>query len=300
MSSLRIGLIGLDTSHALAFTRLLHDAGDAYHVPGAVVAAAYPGGSPDFPLSISRVNGFTEDIRGQYGVPIMETPEEVAEVCDALMLLAADGRAHLELFRRIAPYRKPVFIDKPLALRSLEAEEIARTAERNGIPVMSASSLRYALSLTRELEREGAEPVLGADVHGPMEIESTQSHYFWYGIHSAEMLFSVMGPGCREVSAISAESHELITGTWEDGRIGTVRGNRSGNFSFGALIHRKNESAYVDAQGSGKPFYADLLERVMVMFTTGKIVLPIQQSVEVIRFLEAAEESRRTGRHVAM
>ncbi|SMF91730.1 Predicted dehydrogenase [Paenibacillus uliginis N3/975] len=295
MNSLRIGLIGLDTSHALAFTRLLHDTEDAYHVPGARVVAAYPGGSPDFSLSISRVNGFTEDIKQKYGVRIMDTPEEVAEHCDALMLLSADGRVHLDLFRKIAPYGKPVFIDKPLALQSSEAEEIGAIAARHGVPVMSSSSLRYAVSLTQELDREGKGNVIGADVHGPMEVESTQSYYFWYGIHAAEMLFAIMGPGCREVIVSSTEVHELITGTWDDGRIGTVRGNRGGNFMFGALIHRTTGSDYVDAAASGKPFYADLLEQVMPMFASGKTVLPFEQSVEIIRFLEAAEESRTTG-----
>lgn len=294
MNLLRIGLIGLDTSHALAFTRLMHDTEDTYHVPGARIIAAYPGGSPDFSLSISRVHGFTEDIQQKYGVQIMDSPEEVAEHCDALMLLSADGRVHLDLFRRIAPFGKPVFIDKPLALRSSEAKEIGAIAASHSIPVMSSSSLRYAVSLTRELDREGEGSVIGADVHGPMEIESTQSRYFWYGIHAAEMLFAIMGPGCREVYASSTESHELITGTWKDGRIGTVRGNRGGNFMFGALIHRTTGSDYVDAGSSGKPFYADLLEQVMPMFATGKTPLPLEQSVEVIRFLEAAEESITT------
>lgn len=300
MSSIRIGLIGLDTSHAVIFTRLLHDAGDVYHIPGAVVSAAYPGGSPDFPLSISRVDKFTEDVREMSGARITNTPEETAEQCDALMLLAADGRSHLELFRRIAPYRKPVFIDKPLALSSADAEEIGRLAAEHGITVMSASSLRYTLSLVQELEREGAGPVQGTDVYGPMPVEATQSWYFWYGIHAVEMLFSIMGPGCREVFAASTENHELLTGTWEDGRIGAVRGSRSGHHGFSAVIHRAEESVHVDAQASGKPYYADLLERVMDMFKSGRSMLPLEQSIEVIRFLEAAEESRDTGRPVTL
>ncbi|NMO96413.1 Gfo/Idh/MocA family protein [Paenibacillus lemnae] len=300
MSRIRIGLIGLDTSHCVAFTKLLHDEEQEFHVPGAVVTAAYPGGSPDFPLCISRVEGFTAQVRDGFGVQIMDTPEGVAEQCDALMLLSGDGRTHLELLRRIAPYGNPVFIDKPLTISSAEAEEVRRTAEQYCIPVMSASSLRYALSLTRELEQQVEVPVIGADVYGPMEVQSTQSHYFWYGIHAAEMLFTIMGPGCLEVYAASTKDHELITGIWQDGRIGTVRGNRSGNDGFGAMIHRKGATAYVDVQSSGKPFYADLLERVMLMFRTGNPSLPLAHSIEVIRFLEAAEESRDKGNPISL
>ncbi|WP_054954919.1 Gfo/Idh/MocA family protein [Paenibacillus dakarensis] len=300
MTILRIGLIGLDTSHCIAFTRLLHDTSDAYHVPGARVVAAYPGGSPDFHLSISRVDGFTNDIQQKFGVQIMASPEEVAQQSDALMLLAADGRVHLELFRRIAPFGKPVFIDKPLALNSSDAEEIGKIAASHGISVMSSSSLRYAVSLIEELGREEKGKVTGADVQGPMEIQPTQSRYFWYVIHAAEMLYAIMGPGCREVAVSSTEEHDLITGTWDDGRIGTVRGNRVGNSKFGALIHRTSGSDYIDASSSGKPFYADLLEQVLFMFSTGQTVLPFEQSVEVIRFLEAVEESLASGKKVSM
>ncbi|WP_422659479.1 Gfo/Idh/MocA family protein [Paenibacillus sp. EC2-1] len=300
MTSLRIGLIGLDTSHAIAFTRLLHDTEEPFHVPGARVTLAYPGGSPDFHLSISRVDGFTKDIQEQYGVQIVETPEEVAEHSDAIMLIAADGRVHLDLFRRIASYGKPVFIDKPLALRSSEAEDIGRIAKRHAIPVMSSSSLRYAASLSEKLFKEEMGAIIGADVHGPMEIEHTQSRYFWYGIHAAEMLYAIMGSGCREVAVASTEGHDLIIGTWNDGRLGTVRGNREGNYKFGALIHRTHGSDYVDAASSGKPFYADLLEQVIPMFASGQSSLPFEQSIEVIRFLEAAEESRAIGNAVKL
>ena len=85
-TTLRLGMIGLDTSHAKAFTKLLNDPADAHHVPGGRVVAAYPGGSADFPLSIERVGGFTQELREHYGVSILETPEAVAEAVDALLI----------------------------------------------------------------------------------------------------------------------------------------------------------------------------------------------------------------------
>ena len=53
--TLNIGMIGLDTSHAAAFTKLLNDTSAPFHVPGGRIVAAYPGGSPDFELSWSRL-----------------------------------------------------------------------------------------------------------------------------------------------------------------------------------------------------------------------------------------------------
>ncbi|MBO2944329.1 Gfo/Idh/MocA family oxidoreductase [Paenibacillus sp. F411] len=299
MRAMQIGLIGLDTSHCVAFTKLLHEEEGAWHVPGGVVTAAYPGGSPDIERSISRVGGYTATLRDHYGVFITQTPEEAAEACDALMLLSGDGRVHAKLFRRLAPYGKPVFIDKPLALSAWDAAQIQAAAQQYGVPVMSASALRYADSLAQALA-DGRESILGAEVHGPMEVELTQSHYFWYGIHAAEMLFSIMGPGCREVYAASSPQHDLLTGIWQDGRIGTIRGNRKGNYRFGALLHRFGSHTYVDAQASGKPIYADLLEQVMNLFKTRQSPLPFSHSIEVIAFLEAAEISRKQGIRVTV
>ncbi|GGG19521.1 Gfo/Idh/MocA family protein [Paenibacillus abyssi] len=292
MGDLRIGIIGTDTSHAAAFTRLLNDPSDPHHVPGGKVIAAFPGGSPDFPLSINRVEAYMEKLRSEYGVQATESPEDVAAQCDAILLEAADGRVHLELFKRIASYGKPVFIDKPLALTTRDAGEMLTIAAEQGIPVMSCSALRYAEQLTAVLEQNGRTGILGTDVYGPMSVEPTQGHYFWYGIHSVEMLYAVMGPGCVELTAVSNDNHDLITAVWEDGRIATVRGSRAGNPRFGAFIHREHETAVVDIGAGTTPFYASLLQQVMSFFRKCQPPLDWSETLEIISFLQAAEKSR--------
>ncbi|MBD2868725.1 Gfo/Idh/MocA family protein [Paenibacillus arenilitoris] len=295
MNDIRIGMIGLDTSHAVIFARLLHDRDDPHHIPGGRITAAYPGGSPDFPLSIGRVAGYTEELRAKHGVRIVDSPEEVAERCDAIMLESADGRVHAEQFARIAPYGKPVFIDKPLALTAADADEIWRLALRYRVPLMSGSSLRFADELQAELRRPDGGAILGADVYGPMSVQPTQRHYFWYGIHSAEMLYAAMGRGCEEVHAFSSEGHELIAGKWKDGRIGTIRGGRSGSSAFGARVHRETGTSVVEVGSGPRPYYASLLEKVIAMFAGGRAEPDMEETGELIRFLEAAEESRMSG-----
>ncbi|MDO3679638.1 Gfo/Idh/MocA family protein [Paenibacillus ehimensis] len=298
-TTLRIGIIGLDTSHVTAFTKLLNDSSDANHVPGGRVIAAYPGGSADFPLSIDRVGGFTQELQEQYDVSIMETPEAVAESVDALLLESADGRVHLEQFRAIAPYGKPVFIDKPLALSSQEAYEIAELAQQYDIPVMSTSALRYSEGLAGALaEADGA--ITGADAFGPMHFEPTQPGYYWYGIHTAELLYRAMGAGCREVSVTATDDFDVLTGVWQDGRIGTVRGSRRPGQSFSATLHTDRGPRLVDVSKDGRPFYASLLVEVMKMFKSGVPGIPLTETLEIIRFLEAANESRGTGRRVKL
>jgi predicted dehydrogenase len=298
---MKIGMIGLDTSHVSAFAKLLGDPAHEYHVPGGELVAAFPGGSADFPLSANRVDGYTQELRQQYGVDIVGSPEEVAERCDALLLESVDGRVHLEQFRRIAPYGKPVFVDKPFAVSCADARAMVELAAKHGVAMMSCSALRYAEGLTLALVNEEKGAVIGADAFGPMELQPTQPGLFWYGIHTSDMLYRALGRGCKRVQAVrGGEDHDVVVGEWSDGRLGALRGNRQGNKKFGGAIHRVEGTDYVDIYASPKPYYASLLERVMAMFATGVPGIEPEETLEVVRFIEAANESRMTGKSVAL
>ncbi|MEC0128341.1 Gfo/Idh/MocA family protein [Paenibacillus pabuli] len=288
---MNIGIIGLDSSHALAFTRILHESQETLF-SNVTVTAAYAGGSPDFPLSVSRVNTFAARMTQEYGVRLMPTAQHVAESTDAILILSADGRVHLDQFRAICLYRKPVFIDKPFALTTADASQIIRLAEEYQTPLMSASSLRYAEALPECTRGD----ILGVDVYGPMHVESTQGHYFWYGIHAAELLFRIMGPGCREVTAFSTDHNDLITGTWKEGRMGTIRGIQRGAESFGLSLHTRNATKHVPIE----PSYKELLKSVMNLFKNGVCTVHPSETLEVIRFLECAEQSRIQKRTALM
>ena len=288
---MNIGIIGLDSSHALAFTRLLHESQDTLFLD-VTVTAAYAGGSPDFPLSVSRVNTFTARMTREYGVRLMPTMQQVAESTDAILILSADGRSHLNQFKAICPYRKPVFIDKPFALSTADASHIIKLAEENQTPLMSASSLRYAEALPECTRGD----ILGVDVYGPMHVETTQGHYFWYGIHAAELLYQIMGPGCREVTGFSTDYDDLIIGTWKEGRMGTIRGIQRGAESFGISLHTRNATRHVSLE----PSYKELLKSVMNLFKNDVCTVHPSETLEVIRFLECAEQSRLQKRTVFM
>ena len=111
---IRVGIIGLDTSHATAFTKLLNDASDAQHVAGARVVAAFPQGSPDIPSSVSRVPEYTEGVK-KFGVEIVDSIPALLERVDAVLLETNDGRPHLEQVIPVIAAGKPVFVDKPIA-----------------------------------------------------------------------------------------------------------------------------------------------------------------------------------------
>ncbi|SEP76893.1 Predicted dehydrogenase [Virgibacillus subterraneus] len=296
--NLKVGIIGLDTSHAVAFTKLLNDPLETYHVPGGKVVIAFPGGSPDFDLSISRVEGFTKELQRKYDVKITDSIELVAEESDAILLESVDGRVHLEQLRRIISYKKPIFVDKPFSLQSEKAAEMVELASVYQTPVMSTSALRYADALVEVLSMSDKGEIIGADCFGPMELQEKQPGFFWYGIHSIEMLFAILGEGFQSVTTTTNNEHDVIVGQRQDGLFGTVRGNRKGNKQFGAAIHFEQGTEYVDINTSAKPYYASLLDQIMDFFQDGIPRVSLAETKEVIRFIEAANESRTTGKQV--
>lgn len=297
---LKIGMIGLDTSHCQAFTGLLNDPSKPYHIPGGKVTTAFPGGSPDFEMSFSRLEKFTNELRDEYEIEMVSSPEEVAERTDAILLTSVDGRIHLPQFERIAHYGKPVFIDKPLAVSSADAEKIAEIARNHHVIWMSASSNRFSKGFVDAKNETNSGNVLGAQVYGPMAIMPTQPGLFWYGIHTVEMLYALFGKGCKEVSVTHCEDADIVVGTWKDGRIGTIRGGRKGQYAFGALIHREEDIQYVDYRKDEKPGYASLLDKIMPMFRTGRTAIDEAEMLEIIRFIEAANESRKSGKAIKL
>ncbi|MES2309865.1 MAG: Gfo/Idh/MocA family oxidoreductase [Verrucomicrobiota bacterium] len=300
MNPLRIGIIGLDISHVTAFATLLHDPKNHYHVPGARIVAGFPGGSPDFPLSINRVKNFTEELRTQHQVEIVQQIEQLRPLCDAILIESVDGRVHLEQFTKVADWNMPVFIDKPLTISSVEAQAIFSLAKKLNTRVMTSSPLRFADDFQKALNRSNSGIVCGSDFFGPVPLEEVLPGFFWYGIHTIEMLYAAMGTGCLEVTAERNGPLDWVVGRWPDQRLGTLRGTRSGSFDFGGIIHRESGSTPFKVSDKGKPFYACLLEEIMRFFKGDPSPVLLAESVEIIRFIEAANESIQTGKTVKL
>ena len=297
VSFIRVGMVGLDTSHCPTFTRLLNDENDVYHVPGAKVVGAFPGGSTAFSLSYSRVEGFTEQLREGFGVTMYDSIHALAQDVDAILLESSDGRQHLEQFAQAA-VGKPIFLDKPLATTTDDARKIIELANETSTPIMSASSLRYAAGIA-ELTT-GVDHVLSCEAFGPAPLLDDFPGLFWYGVHSAEVLVSKMGPGCRKARCIEHPDTDLVIGEWDDGRVGILRGTRQGAYAFGCVVHTEDATRCGLAQ-STPPYYAAMLQEVVAFLRTGSSPIDIRETWDIIALLEAAEKSRaRNGEAVEL
>lgn len=286
-TTLQIGIIGLDTSHVTAFTALLNDPNAKDHVAGGTVVVAFKGGSPDIPSSADRVEGYTKELREKYGVKIVDTIEQLCNECDAVMIESVDGRPHLEQARAVIKAGKPLFIDKPMAGSLRDAEEIFRLAHKNKVPVFSASSLRFAKS-TQAVRNGSIGKVLRAETSSPSPLEPHHPDLFWYGIHGVESLFTVMGVGCESVTRTTTADGKIeVTGTWRGGRTGIFR---EGKEYRGTAHGEKGEAAIGNYDG-----YAVLVEQIIKLFQTRVSPVPEQETLEILAFMEAADQSKREG-----
>lgn len=281
-------MIGLDTSHAVAFTVLLNDPQAPGHVPGARVTAAFRWGSPELPeKSLARLEGFATELQQRYGVELCDSVDAVLERCDAVMIESVDGRQHLAIARAVFPARKPVFIDKPLAGSLADGLAMAQLARAHGVPWFSASALRFAPAVTRLSSRRDA--IRGAVALSPCEIEPHHPDLFWYGIHGVEMLYALLGAGCESVSRVAAPNGDVVTGRWRDGRLGVFYGHRGtrAQFGFEAVLPTEIVAEPVAAD------YAPLVRQIVEFFQQGRAPVSSWEMIEVLAFMEAADESKR-------
>lgn len=285
--SIRVGMIGLDTSHVPAFARFFNGPKLQGDLAGIRVVAAYPGGT-DFPPSRDRVAMFTEQIRGM-GIEIVDNIPALLEKVDVVLLESVDGRIHLEEATPVIKAGKPLFIDKPAAGSLAAVLAIYDLAKSHNVPCFSTSSVRFGAGLQELKSDEKLGKIVGVQTWGPCSYQDGTPDMFFYGIHGIEALFTLMGTGCEAVSRVQTADADILTGVWQDGRAGTYRGIRRHKSEFGAVAF--GTSAIVTlTKGDG---YDPLCFEIAKFFKTGIPPVSAEETIEIFAFMEAADESKR-------
>jgi len=280
--TLRAGMIGLDTSHVVSFTEIINLAENAplSHVK---VVAAYPAGSPDLPVSADRIDGFTKTLKEKYNVKIVDSIEELLKQVDVILLESVDGRPHLKQARPVIEAGIPLYIDKPIAASLADTIEIYELAQKHNVPCFSSSSLRFneQLKNLREGTPETGE-IIRCEALGPISPLKGHPDLAFYGIHGIEMLFTVMGVGCKTVTW---KEDSLVEGVWEDGRIGT--------FAEGKYMVKVTGTKGSSESGGGN--YKTMLPEVCTFFKTGIPPVAPEETINLMAFIVAAQKSKDKG-----
>ena len=287
---LRAGIIGLDTSHSPAFTKILKQAPQGSELASVEIVAAYPGGSADIPSSRDRVAGYVAAMR-KLGVEIVGSVDEVLARSDVVFVESVDGRPHLEQAGAAIRAGKPVFVDKPVADSLAHVVALYRLAAERKVPIFSSSALRFQKGIHSMRTDKRVGGVVGCQSYSPCELEEHHVDLYWYGIHGVENLFTIMGSGCESVSRTHTKETDVAVGVWKDKRIGTFRGIREGSGGHGATVFGRRGIV----QSGGFDSYEPLVLEIVRFFHTGKPPVSAEETIEIYTFMEAADESRRQG-----
>jgi hypothetical protein len=282
-----VGIVGMDTSHSPALVRAVNDS-ENYRVTTAFTTV-----SLDFPLSVNRVERFTNEII-QMGVEVVRTLEQLLAKVDYVLLCTVDPRLHLRQAEEIIKSGKKVFIDKPMAANLKDVVKIFRMSKKYGVPTFTSSSVRFMAS-AMGLRNGEMGKVHGADIFGPISYQSIFPELYWYGIHGVELLFTVMRPGCLKVRRLTTAKYDFITGVWADGRIGNYRGLKNSRINFGGQVFTDKGLGKMDDFEGMEGLHHGIID----YFDTGKVPVQPLESIEIFAFMEAAHESsKRNGEWV--
>lgn len=281
----RIGIIGLDTSHSTAFTELINGGKESW-AEGFKIVAAYPYGSRTIESSYKRIPDYIEKVKA-HGVKIVDSIDELLKEVDCVLLETNDGNPHLEQAIKVFRAGKPCFIDKPLGATLADAIAIYAMADKYGATFFSSSALRFTPA-NQQLRRGEAGEIIGADCYSPHSPEPTHPDFGFYGIHGVETLYTILGTGCNSVSRVSTEQGDVVTGAWKDGRIGTFRAIVKGPHIYGGTAYTKKQAI----AAGGYVGYKPLLQEILNYFRTGKVPVSKEETIEIFAFMKASNMSK--------
>jgi hypothetical protein len=291
---LRLGVLDFDTSHVVEFTRRLnHLGGDKEQwVDGARVVIGCAGESK---MSPERIPGYKKQME-DWGVPLVEKPEAMIGKVDGMLIEGVQGATHLARARPFLEAGIPCFIDKPFTNSVADAKKLIELSEKHKAPIFSSSSLRYAPELTRFQAEPKHGKLTGVLAYGPASLHEGNPGLLHYGIHAAEMLFTLMGPGCGRVACTHETGVDVVVGHWKDGRVATLRGLRAGKSGVFGFVAFSDQGVFHVNVGT-QFIYRELLKQIVRFFTEKKSPLDIRVTLEIIVLIEAAQRS--AGRHGA-
>jgi len=290
---IKAGLVDFDTSHTLQFTmRFNHlEIAEDQWVDGVQIVAGLPGQAA--PGNDERQAEYIEKVKG-WGVKMVDSPEALMKEVDVVLVESLEGSRHLERARPFIEAGMCMFIDKPFTDSIQDAETIIELAGKHGAKLMTGSSLRYALEV-QELHEKADElgSVVSAVAYSPSKPLNEVPALVNYGVHGVETLYGIMHGGCAKVSSADYGALQTVTGQWPDGRTGVMVGVQEGSGGYGftaycekGIFVRQINSAYI---------YRELLKAMAKFFETGQPPIPIEESLEVMVFIQRALESAKQG-----
>ena len=295
-AELKVGIIGLDTSHVIAFTKFMN-VDRSPEAEGFRVTHAYQWGSRDIISATNRYPKYLAQMR-EMGVEIVPDIDELIARVDCICLETNDGREHLAQAEKVFRSGKPCFIDKPLAHNLHDALRIYELGKRLNAKYFSSSALRFG-RVIREVRAGTYGPIrtVALTSPSPEEAQGTHNFYSWYGIHGFEPYVAVMGTGAEKVSCFRSESDDVINIAYPNGRMGQLHLFRHDWSTYTGYILpvKPKDPANLVVVFDGYQGYEPLLREILKFFKTGVVPFNPEETLEIAALMEAAEVSAKRG-----
>lgn len=289
----RIGIIGSQNSHAIAFSQLLNR------------EEGYNGQRIETDARVTHIYGTqperTREVAEAGAIPtIVDETEQMLGGVDAIICVLRDGALHKGAVLPFLKAAMPVFVDKPLCTTVADAEAMIDVAQRTGVGFSSFSTLRYERGTQAWIEasRDADGPPLAGLVSGPGDLESEYSGIFFYGIHAVELMLERWGYGVAEVTAVPSGRSVQAICRYADGPLVTlnlVQGGRPG-FRLASFGNAGTSEHLVDARTT----YYDGMHIMLEVLRNGAWPLSAEELTEPVRVLAAIEASVASGATVAL
>ena len=133
-------------------------------------------------------------------------------------------------------------------------------------------------------------------IFGPLGKAASGNSLIWYGVHSFEMLTTLMGSGAEYVYARKDACGIVSVVEYKGERRGIVECN-DGAFKYGGSARNaKVADTYVTA---GSP-YPHLIAALETFFIDNVIPVPFEETLEILAMMDAACKSIESGEKEAV
>lgn len=288
----RIGIIGTENSHALAFAKYFNlpnpETGKMNHEDIRVVAIFGPDQEAN------------QKIVEQTGVEfVAEKVEDMLDRVDAMMITCRRGSEHMKYALPFAQRKIPLFIDKPFTSDPQEADTLMAKLEEYGCPVQGGSACKYlpAVQKIKELVAELREKgeFISAAMSFQVMLNSIYDGIYFYAPHLVEMCLEAFGMDVKAVQTMRTGDSLQVNAQYENDAVSLhfVRSGKPACLVFGT---RGNYHFDIDTTG----LYALEAVRFAELVRGSGASMCSEKLTKPVHMIAVIKESMETGKIVSI
>ena len=217
-------------------------------------------------------------------VPFFDNDAALNDTVDFFMVLApSNPEVHLDLCRRILPFRKPTYVDKTFAPDYATAQKIFALADKHGAPIQTSSALRYT-NVQDEVRKAAPAKVEHMITWGG------GGSFDEYAIHPLELLISIMGYDATGLMRRGTPERAQLLINFAGGRTGIVNVFAKTNTPFAASFTTEKSTRYLEVDASR--IFVNNQAAILDFFAAGRPNIDRRESLTLMRLLDAARDPK--------